>query len=68
MLINDIVCWVDKYQPPPPRISSPASPSLRLGDVFLENDKTYLHQFIFQGLGENTFSLQPALKSNALSL
>jgi len=36
---------------------------------FLENDKTDLHQFFyFQGLGENTSLLQPALKSNAPDL
>jgi len=27
-----------------------------------------LHQNFFQGLGEKTYSLQPVLKSNALSL
>jgi len=27
-----------------------------------------LHQIFFQGLGENTCSLQPALKNNALCL
>jgi len=32
--------------------------------VFLENDKTDLRQ-IFQDLGENTCSLQPALKNTA---
>jgi len=32
--------------------------------VFLENDKTGLRHF-FQGLGENIYSLQLALKSNA---
>jgi len=36
--------------------------------VFLENDKTDLCQIFFQGLGENTYSLQPALKSNAPGL
>jgi len=36
--------------------------------VFLENDKTDLCQIFFLGLGENTFSLQPALKSNAPGL
>jgi len=34
--------------------------------VFLENDKTDLRQFFFQGLRENTCLLQLALKSNAL--
>jgi len=33
---------------------------------FLENDK--LHQIVFQGLGENTCLLQPALKSTAPGL
>jgi len=33
---------------------------------YLENDKTDLRQIFFQDLGENTYSLQPALKSNAL--
>jgi len=36
--------------------------------VFLENDKTDLRQIFFQGLRENTCSLQPALKSNAPEL
>jgi len=36
--------------------------------VFLENEKTDLRQNFFQGLGENTCSLQLALKSNALGL
>jgi len=36
--------------------------------VFLENDKTDLRQNFFQSLGENTCSLQPALKSNAPGL
>jgi len=35
---------------------------------FLESDKTDLCQFIFQGLGENTCSLQPALKNTAPGL
>jgi len=35
---------------------------------FLENDKTDLRQFFFQDLGENTCSLQPALKNSALGL
>jgi len=35
---------------------------------FLENDKTDLHQNFLRGLGENTCSLQPALKSNATGL
>jgi len=33
--------------------------------VFFENDKTDLRQIFFQGLGENTYSLQTALKSYA---
>jgi len=33
--------------------------------IFLENDKTDLRQF-FQDLGENTCSMQPALKSGLL--
>jgi len=33
--------------------------------VFLENDKTDLHQIFLQGLGENTCLLELALKSNA---
>jgi len=36
--------------------------------VFLENDKTDLHQIFFQGLGENTCLLQPTLKSTAPGL
>jgi len=36
--------------------------------IFLENDKTDLRQNIFQGLGENTCSLQPALKSSVPGL
>jgi len=36
--------------------------------VFLEIDKTDLHQIFFQGLGENTRSLQTVLKSNAPGL
>jgi len=36
--------------------------------VFFENDKTDLREIIFQGLGENTFSLQPALKSSVPGL
>jgi len=35
--------------------------------AFFSNDKTGLRHF-FQGLGENTCSLQPALKINAPSL
>jgi len=35
--------------------------------LFLENDKTDLREF-FQGLGENTCLLQPALKSTAPGL
>jgi len=35
---------------------------------FFENDKMDLRQFFFQGLGGNTCSLQPALKSNAPDL
>jgi len=35
---------------------------------FLDNNKTDLHQIFFQGLGENTCSLQPTLKSNALGI
>jgi len=31
--------------------------------VFLENDKTDLHQTFFQDLGENTYSLKPELKA-----
>jgi len=34
----------------------------------LENDKTDLCQFFFQGLGENICLLQPALKSSVRSL
>jgi len=36
--------------------------------VFLENDKMDLRQNVFLDLGENTCSLQPALKSNATGL
>jgi len=36
--------------------------------VFLEINKTDLQQIFFQALGENTCSLQPALKSNAPGL
>jgi len=36
--------------------------------AFFSNDKTNLRQIFFQSLGENTCSLQPALKSNALVL
>jgi len=36
--------------------------------VLLENDKTDLRQFFFHDLGENTCSLQSALKSNAPGL
>jgi len=32
---------------------------------FSQNDKTNLRQIFFQGLGQNTCLLQPALKSNA---
>jgi len=32
---------------------------------FFENDKMDLRHIIFQGLGENTYSLQRALKSTA---
>jgi len=35
---------------------------------FLENDKMDLCQIFFEGLGENTCSLQPASKSTALGL
>jgi len=35
---------------------------------FFSNDKTDLRQITFQGLGENTCSLQLALKSNAPGL
>jgi len=34
---------------------------------FLENDKTYLYQF-FQGFGENTYTLQTALKNTVSGL
>jgi len=36
--------------------------------AFFSNDKTGLRQISFQGLGESTCLLQPALKSNAPSL
>jgi len=36
--------------------------------LIFENDKTDLRQIFFQDLGENTCSLQPALKSTAPSL
>jgi len=36
--------------------------------VFLEKDKIDLCLFFFQSLGENTCSLQPALKNTALGL
>jgi len=36
--------------------------------VFLEIDKTDLRQFFFQGFGDNTSLLQPALKSIAPGL
>jgi len=37
--------------------------------TFLENDRIDLHKIFFQGLGENmSYSLQPALKSNAPSI
>jgi len=36
--------------------------------IFLENDKTDMCQIFFQGLEENTCSLQLALKSNAPGL
>jgi len=35
---------------------------------FLENDMTDLRQIVFEGLGENTCSLQPALKNTAPNL
>jgi len=36
--------------------------------VFLEDDSTDLREIFFQGLGGNTWSLQPKLKSSALGL
>jgi len=36
--------------------------------VCIKNDKTDLSQIFFQGFGENTCLLQPALKSNAPGL
>jgi len=36
--------------------------------VFLKNNNTDLRRFFFQGLGENSCSLQPALKSNAIRI
>jgi len=35
---------------------------------FLKNNKTDMRQIFLQGLGQNTCSLQPALKNTALSL
>jgi len=37
---------------------------MRFG-VFIENYKTNLRQICLQGLGENTCSLRPALKSRS---